>query len=344
MLRRRPTFLALILLSLLISSTAQALNRKTDVLSFYNGDRITGEILKMYGGILELKTAAMGTIKIEWQDIAKLESKYNYEIRLSNGQRHYGTINTGVHPGEIDIADLYGDHTVAALEVVELRPIKERWLDRIDLYLSAQYNYNKASSVQSSTFNTDISYEDERTQTTFTGRLTNTKTNTEDSRSVRADLSRRIWTNRQEVYRLAFGNYENNDEQGLDRRIALGGGLGRYFIDTNRNRLTGAFGVQALTERKIDSSSDDQSVELFLSGEYAMWRFDTPEMDISLNGSVYPSLTENDRWRADSDIRIRWELLEDLFWDVSAWGTYDSDAESEKEFDYGISTGIGWQY
>jgi len=344
MLRRRPNIMGLILLSLLISSTAQAFNRKTDTLSFYNGDRITGEIVRMFGGILEFKTDAMGTVKVEWQDISKLESKYNYEIRLSSGQRHYGTVNTGSRPGEIDIEDQYGARKVAALEVVELRPIAERWHDRIDLYLSAQYNYTKASSVQSSTFNTDVSYEDERTQTNFTGRVTTTRTKTDDSRSVRADLSRRIWTNREEVYRLAFANYENNDEQGLDRRISVGGGLGRYFIDTSSNRFAAAFGFQGLTERKTDVSSDQQSVELFISGEYALWRFDSPEMDISLNGSVYPSLTESDRWRADSDIRIRWELLDDLFWDVSAWGTYDSDAESENETDYGISTGIGWKY
>ena len=67
-------------------------------------------------------------------------------------------------------------------------------------------------------------------------------------------------------------------------------------------------------------------------------------MDVSLNGTVYPSITDSGRWRADTDIRIRWELIEDLFWDVSAWGTYDNEADSDNEFDYGISTGIGWEY
>jgi len=344
MLRRSHSLFALVLLLLMISNPSQAVNRKTDVLTFYNGDRVTGEILHMFGGILEFKTDAMGTVKVEWQDISRLQSKYNYEIRLTTGYRHYGTINTGERPGEINIEDLYGDHTVEALQVVELRPIEERWVDRIDVYLSAQYNYTKASSVQSSTFNTEISYEDEESQTTLTGRVTNTETNADDSRSVRVDLGRQTWTNRQRVFRALFGNYESNDEQGLDRRIAVGVGLGRYFIDTNRNRLTGAFGVQGLTERRFDSSSDDQSAEIFISGEYAIWRFDTPEMDVSINGSLYPSLTESGRWRSDTDIRIRWELVEDLFWDVSAWGTYDSDAETDNEFDYGIATGIGWEY
>ena len=339
------TLIALLASSLLASGHSQAFNRKTDIISFYNGDRVTGEIVRLFGGILELSTDAMGTIKIEWQDIARLESQFNYEIRLSTGQRHYGTINSSERPGEIALQDLYGDHTVDALTIVELRPIEETWYDRIDVYLSAQYNYTKASSVQSATFNTEISYEDEQSQTTLTGRMTNTETNVDDSSSSRVDLSRRIWTKRRDdIFRLVFGNFESNDELGLDRRVSVGAGLGKIFIDTNRNRLAGAFGVQGITERKIDTSGDEQNAELFFAGDYAIWRFDTPEMDMSFNGTVYPSITDSGRWRADTDIRIRWELIEDLFWDVSAWGAYDNQADSGNEFDYGIATGIGWKY
>jgi hypothetical protein len=336
--------LVLLLVSILASTTTQAFNRKTDVISFYNGDKITGEIVSLLGGILELSTDSMGRVKIEWQDIARLESQFNYEIRLSNGQRHYGTINSGDRPGEVTLQDLYGDHNVESLSIVELRPIEEEWYDRIEVYLSAQYNYTKASSVQSATLNTEISYEDEQSQSKLTGRITNTETNEDDTSSSRVDLSRRIWTNRAEVFRLLYGNYESNDELGLDRRIAGGIGIGKFYIDTNKNRLVGAVGLQGVTERKVDVSGDEQSVELFLGGEYAAWRFDTPEMDISLNGALYPSITESGRWRADTDIRIRWELIEDLFWDLSAWGTYDNEADSGNEFDYGIATGIGWEY
>ena len=345
MKKRTPALLAVLVISLLVSGTAQAFNRKTDVIALYNGDRVTGEIVSLFGGILELSTDAMGRVNIEWQDIARLESKFNYEIRLSSGQRHYGSINSSERPGEIALQDLYGEHIVDALTIVELRPIEETWYDRIDVYLSAQYNYTKASSVQSATFNTEVSYEDEQSQTTLTGRMTNTETIVDDSSSSRLDLSRRTWaTGREDFFRLIFGNFESNDELGLDRRVSVGAGFGKFFIDTNRNRLAGAFGIQGITERKIDTRGDEQNAELFFTGDYAIWRFDTPEMDVSLNGTVYPSITDSGRWRADTDIRIRWELIEDLFWDVSAWGTYDNEADSDNEFDYGISTGIGWEY
>jgi hypothetical protein len=48
--------------------------------------------------------------------------------------------------------------------------------------------------------------------------------------------------------------------------------------------------------------------------------------------------------RGDSDIHLNWELVKDLFWEISAYGTFDNEADSGKEVDYGITTGIGWKY
>ena len=196
--------------------------------------------------ILECSTNAMGTVKVEWKE-----------------------------------EDLYGDHDIEWLDVVEVRPIEEKLLDRFDVYVSGGYSCTKASDVAQTTFNTEIGYEDERTRNAVTGRQTYTNTESDSSSSSRWDLSRRVWTDREKLFRLSFASYESNDELGLH---------------------------------------------------------------LSINTTLYPSLTESGRVRGDGDIRIRWELIEDLFWDVTAYGTYDSNSESEKEFDYGITTVIGWKY
>ena len=334
-------FIALIMVFL--SMTAHA-HRKTDVVTMYNGDRVTCEIKKLYSGILECSTDAMGTVKVEWQEIANLESNYNYEIRVSDGTRYYGSISGSNRPGQLMIADLYGDHALESLDIVELRPIEEKLLDRFDIYLAAGYSYTKAGDVAQTTLNTVVSYEDERTRNVLTGRQTYTDTDDGSSSSSRWDLSRRLWTNRQELFRLVFANYEANDELWLDNRVTLGAGLGPYFIDSNRLRLSGSGGIQGITESVRSSGSaqtsseseNRESGELFLKTDFAFWRFDTPELDVSINASLYPSLTESGRVRGDSDIRIRWELIEDLFWDVTAYGTYDSRAESDQEFDLSL--------
>ena len=337
-------FICAVFLSL--SCAVHAEHRKIDVVTMYNGDRVTGEIISLFAGILEYDTDSMNTIKIEWQEISRIESEYYYEIRLSNSDRYYGSVVSADRPGLLRVEDLDGTHDIEWLDVVEIRPIEEKFSDRIDLYFSAGYNYTKASSVAQTTFNTTISYENELSRNVFTGRTVLTDTNEDDTSSTKLDLSRRTWSDREKLFRVLFANYESNDELGLDKRLSGGIGWGRYPIDNSRIRFGVSGGVQILTEKITDglTTTKDESTELFLNGEFAAWDFNTPEMDIQINATLYPSLSNAGRIRGDTDIRIRWELVKDLFWDLTAYGVYDSDAESENEFDYGLSTGLGWQY
>ena len=334
----------ILLLALHLTLCGEAFARgKTDIVTLYNGDRITGEIKSLYGGLLEYKTDAMGTIKVEWQHIAQVESAYNFEIRLSDGTRHFGSIKEPTRPGQLLAAALGEDLDLAMLEVVELRPIEDSILERFDVRLSAGYSFTRASSVAQTTVNTEIGYEDQKARNALTGRLTITDTNDQTTKSARIGASRQRWTDREGTFRVAFGNYETNDELALDYRLSAGLGLGRYFIDRRGMRLLGASGLQVLTERSSEGE-EQESVEVVLSTNYSMWRFDTPELDLDINFQLYPSVTESGRLRGDSDITLSWELVKDFTWDISAYGTYDNDAEGDKQFDYGITTGVGWKY
>ena len=71
-MRFRHFLIVPILLAGSIGSPVWAHSR-TDIVTLYNGDKITGEFKSMYGGIAELSTDALGTVKIEWNHIAHLQ-------------------------------------------------------------------------------------------------------------------------------------------------------------------------------------------------------------------------------------------------------------------------------
>ncbi len=343
-------YLASLILLLAFTLSLDALaQRKTDVVTLYNGDRVTGEIKSLLAGILEFSTNGMGTIKIEWQEIASIQSQYHYEFRTTDGQRLFGSIEPSELPGQFVVTDLYGTHDFDWLEVVEVRPIEETFAERLDIYLSAGYSYTKASSVGQTTFNTRVSYEDQNSRNTLTGRTTITDTEDDTTSSNRFDVNRMLWTDRTKWFRTIFANYENNDELELEHRIGAGGGIGRYFVDTNQNRWIGVVGAQVINEKPLrgddgKGTSSNQDVEMILVTTYDAWRLNTPELDLQLRFTIYPSITESGRVRTDSDIVLRWEIIEDLFFDITAWSTTDNEAESDRQTDYGITTGIGWEY
>lgn len=319
---------------------------KTDVIRFENGDRVTGEIKSLLDGRLSLSTESMGTVIIEWEEIAALSSSYNYELRLASGERHYGRIVPINGQGrEVGFETVFQTAQYPLANIVELRPIAKRVSDRIDVYLSANYAFTKASGVTQTEFRANASYEDEDAENSVTSRITVSDTDDETTTSSRVTLSRQVWTNRETLYRQVFGGFESNDELALDSRVTVGAGLGRYFFDTNRSSLSGSLSLQALEERSA-SGDTESSAEAVLSLSFSKWRFDTPKLNLDLTGSVYPSLTESGRVRADNSATLRWELVEDLYWDLSAWSSYDNETidEDSSEFDWGITTGVGWSF
>jgi hypothetical protein len=41
---------------------------------------------------------------------------------------------------------------------------------------------------------------------------------------------------------------------------------------------------------------------------------------------------------------LSWELVEDLFWDITGWASYDDASQSGSDVDYGVTTGVSWEY
>jgi hypothetical protein len=142
---------------------------------------------------------------------------------------------------------------------------------------------------------------------------------------------------------------ESNDALALDYRLAGGFALGpRYYPRANqRIRLLAGLG---LNNEKFAGNEAQSSVESFFIGSIDWYRFSEPELDLSSSLTISPSLTEFGRVRAGLDLTLRWEIVEDFFWQLSFFDDYDNEAETgstsnaTSSNDYGITTGIGWSY
>jgi predicted RNA-binding protein (virulence factor B family) len=85
----------LILFALLLTTHASwaFAHSNNDVVTMYNGDRITGEIKGLANGDLKINPSYAPVIALELQDIASIDSNYNYEILTENNERLYGNIS-----------------------------------------------------------------------------------------------------------------------------------------------------------------------------------------------------------------------------------------------------------
>ena len=88
--------------------------------------------------------------------------------------------------------------------------------------------------------------------------------------------------------------------------------------------------------------------ELFLNLKWHLYSFQRLDMDISLIGNTYPSLSDWGRIRGDLNLLISWELFDSFYWTVNAQTEIDNAGDREDESlsnsDYTLSTGITWKY
>jgi len=318
---------------------------KTDVIYLQNGDRITAEIKRLDRGRVEASTDGMGTVFIEWDDIARVDSPMVFQVELQSGKRLDGTLGAG---GDGTLLVRTGDdgQSVAMAQVVRIDPLKttESRLHRWDGSVSAGFDTTKAARTTSLTASADARYRGENYLVNLdAGLYSYSQDDAPDSTWASATaLYRRLLAER--WFWALFGSAERNDELGLDLRIQGGGGAGRFLVQDGRSLWSAMAGLAASREKPTDESASSELAAM-LGTTYEYFVYDSPKTTFKFELAAFPYLTESGRVRASLDTGLRRELVEDLFFDLSFYGQYDSDPpDSGEDTDYGLVTSLGYSF
>jgi hypothetical protein len=336
----------LLVLALLPVSVAVAAP-KTDVVVFANGDRLTGEVKGFDRGELSFETDAAGTLSIEWARLVSVESKQILQVELTSGMRYTGQSVAATAPGRLRVAAQDGGEAreFAFTDVVRMDPIDQGSLiARLDGYVTAGYDYTKANELQTFTFTGGLSFRNEHVLRSLDGSTSITSQETADD-SSRYDVTanNRIFLPNRQFYQ-GFLALQGNDELGLDLRTTLGGAYGYYLVQNSRQEWAVMAGLGALREDFATRDRAD-SIEGLLGTQYAFFRFADPEANLDASLYVLPSLTESGRIRSELKIRSRYEIITDLFFEISLYGaTTRADEETDEKSDYGVTTSLGYSF
>ena len=369
-----------LLCTLLLCATQSWSHAKTDLITVANGDQITGAVNAMTAGKLSVSTSYAGTINIKWRDVKQIESRYLYEVRLDDGERIYGRFTANDIENKFSLRVAGSERQFDTDDIVEVRSIEEDLADKLDLQVSTQFDVDPNSKKL--VFYAAGTYDVRGGRTNFSARVNDTKNTvdgvTETSNASWLQISREFWRERgtAQSYRVLNARYDTNDELGIAHRGSVGVGLGRYLINDLGHELAVSGGIQGVQERRPDCEEQksvrgmapfveatlydggDQSdkralkkcydAELFLNLKWHLYSFQRLDMDISLIGNTYPSLSDWGRIRGDLNLLISWELFDSFYWTVNAQTEIDNAGDREDESlsnsDYTLSTGITWKY
>ena len=322
---------------------------KTDVITLVNGDRITGEIKDLAYGQLKLKTDYLGTIYIQWNKIASIETQQILQLELADGQRLFGSI-ADPGPGDailrLTTSGAEGAPVeVPTMQVVRAAPLKERaWYDRLDGSFSVGYSYTQSSAVEQFNLAASVGSRDRKRKWRVEAESQIT-TQFEGPNTQRATVTGTIERFRRNARFVQYtGELTHNQGLGLDLRTLVGVGYGRYLYQREGVEWKAAAGVTLQNEQRIDGQSI-QSSEASFNTEARLFRLDRPKRDIVASLTILPSLTESSRVRGEASLKARQEFIDDLFLELSLYNSYDSDpplgADSN---DWGLVTSLGFTF
>jgi putative salt-induced outer membrane protein YdiY len=328
-------------------SMTAAAREKADILYMRNGDRLTGQIVVMQFGKLSLKTDYLGTATVDWLDVARAESPQQFIVEDLRGRYFSGTLVASDTDRRIVVRADNGETTMLGLDEIERVYADEAMFwNRLNGSLSLGFDYAKATSIATISGSFDTTYRAPQFRWNVSADVNSTKDpeqGTVDRHSLGFTYQ---WLLRQQRFISGLSLVERNEETGIDLRLQLGAGYGKYFRQTSKSELSGMLGIAVTREWATGAEDSQESIEGILGGNWRIFKFNSPTISMSSAALLFPSLTDSGRYRTNLNLTLRRELVKDFYLDLSFYHAYDSrppDADAENS-DYGLTTSVGYSF
>ncbi len=324
---------------------------KTDSIVMKNGDRFTCEIKKLENGVLSAGLDYVdGTISIEWTKVARVESNQLFLVHTQNGAVYQGTLRTAATPAEEPVR-IEIDETPRVHELINRRQIvgmaqsSESFWRRFSGSLDSGMLYSKGNNTAQYNLASELAYRRERwtAGASYSSSLSSSNRDTASTRNqVNLDALRLLpWNN---WFYTGVGNFLQSSQQGINRQTTLGGGIGRFFKNTNRARisLTGGFAWQD-TQYSSSVNPSQKAVAGLIAGSVQLFVF--KKTTLSLDGTLLPVLNQPGRVRFFTNTSYSIQIIKNLWWKFSFYGNWDNKPPTHLSgSDFGSSSGLSYSF
>ena len=313
------------------------MGQKTDKVTLKNGDIITGEILSMKLAMLTYKTDGPGTIGIKWEEITQVKSDKVFEFTLRGGGLVVGTLDS-----------LFLTHKVSTLDdIIEIIPIKDRFLKRLVGDVNLGFNYTKSNSILQSNFSSTITYKVPKWETTLKLNSVLTNYGNDTSLSKKQDVIASVMRNISKKFYLGSAlGWQENTELGLASRYLFSATAGTETIANNHNRLLFAGGLSFNEEQSIETNQFTGNLDAVFEAKYMRFYYSTPKLSIDADYLIFPGITDWGRIRMQADLDVSVEIFKDFLMGLVFYYSYDNRPPegSFSNSDYGLMFTIGYKF
>jgi putative salt-induced outer membrane protein YdiY len=318
---------------------------KTDVVVMIAGDRMVGEIKGLEFGRLKFKASYMAaSVDLDWTKIKELESVRQFRVEFDDGTFLAGTIRkleSATANGDFEVADGEGTITRNFISVVALEPLEGSIWGRLQGSTDFGLTLNPEAGQTQYSANASVSYPSENFRIdSQASSIFSRQEGSEDSERhsfgfTYARFLSRNWFVSGSTQLLA------DNQLNLALRALGSGGVGRYFIHTNRMGLAIWGGIASTYEKYFDTTDrNGNKAESFAGIQFFRFHFASSQLSTKL--LLYAGITVWGRESIDWETSISWEIWNDVFWKISVLENFDSrPPEGAPKNDFTLTTSFG---
>ncbi len=300
-----------------------------DEVRFKNGDRLSGQIVRVTEGKMVFKSAVAGEVTLNMADIQTFSSEAPIEVHLKDGTVLRQPV-TAAEPNQFSIGtgEPLKPQTFPLAQVASINPPPKpapKWTGSITGCVSSTSGNTRADSVTASVSATRRS---EKDRIIFGADYARSERRNPDTGE---DEKTEDWWRTTAQYDyfftkkfFGFGNarYERDDIADLERRIVVGGGAGYQWVETDDLAFSTGFGLASLYE-KFEDEPDGNS-ELSLQAGYNLNKKLGKNMRFLNDLTYYPSIEKFSDYFLTTTAELRATLTKTMFANFKVIFNFDS--------------------
>jgi putative salt-induced outer membrane protein YdiY len=348
-------------LSCLVGLVCLAASARADVVTLKNGDRVTGTLVTVRGGNLELKSDILGHLAIPMAQVVTFSAAKPVAVIIKGQNPVQGLLE--LEPsGDWQVTANGRAQTIAAVKVDVIMPADtyqtlvgaapkpwQAWKGTAGLGYSLQ-----RGNQQTNTFTTTINGIRERpeapifkvhwrTNYGFMTLLSHAQQNQSTVTSHTLTTSvRQDYLFSHENFLFGLAQLDHVSTEGLYLRQTYGGGFGHDII-SNSHTTFSLLGGMAFVHEKFFAGSYTQSAAALAGERLGMQITKRTRLDHNLN--FYPNLSNRGEYRFDTSTVFSFKLSNRLSLNASAIDLYLSNPPpGNQKNNITFSTGVGYTF
>lgn len=325
---------------------------QTDIIVMTNGDRMTCEVKGLDAGVLYVSFDYIdGTAFVDWSKVARVESKQLFVVKTEAGAVYTGMLRTPARaadrPVEIHVVTPGKEEVVERSQVVKIIATSDRFWQRFSGEVGFGVIYSKGNRSTQYSLGSDTAYIRERwvAMASFDSNLSSSAGTNASTRNFFSLGARHLlpWNN---WFYAGMGTFLQSSEEKIALQSTLGGGVGRYFKNTNRMSISLAVGPawQNTNYRHSGVPINNQNIAAAIFyGQAQLFKFSKTNLD--LTAALLPAISDPGRVRFNTNATYYVKIVSNLKWNLSFYGSWDNRPPNGfSGSDYGTSSGLSWTF